>query len=568
MERPLAAPLFSLILGLSLAGIYGFFLPAFLLLPLLALAFTAVFCKSRIPFTLAISILLFVCGNLSLKPFVLPSLPPGHIANFLSEEPVTIEGVIDSRPEAGERGTRLYVQAEKIFRERQYAAVEGRLLLYIGEGRIECLTGDRVRFSSRIQRPRSYGLPGEFDYPERLAYEKVYVTGFVKNPAGVILMREGVDYRLQRSIDSIAVRIGSFIDETVPRSESGILRALLIGDKGKISPTVKDAYSRTGVNHILAISGFHVGIIALFTFQLMMWAARSSEFLLLRLNMRRFILLLTLPLLVFYLFLSGAAPSTSRSVIMICFYTLALLLEREVDPVHSLMVAATCILVLSPPDLFSISFQLSFLALWGLVVLTPLFISPFRSMREGLIRKLLLLMAASAAAMAATTFPVAYYFHRVSATGLISNVFIVPLMGYGAVVLGFAAIPFVWAAPVIARLLMIAAAFLVKISNAIIMFLGHIPTLPLINPSRFDLLLFYLFLSALTLVGNKRARFACCLLLVLVWAGLQLPASQDQGKLVINVLSVGQGESTLITFPNGKRMLVDGGGSLRHDGPD
>lgn len=569
MERPLAAPLFSIILGLSLAGIYSYILPAGILLPLALTTFLTIFLGSRFPFAVSLSLLLFACGNLSLEPFVSPQLPPDHIARFVSDEHFIVEGVIDSRPAATERGCKVCIRAEKLFRNREVASVTGRVLIYVDEGRTEFLTGDRVRFLSRLRKPRNYGLPGEFDYERYLAYRNIHATAFIKSAGDMILIREGVEYRLQRVVDSLAARIGEFIDTSVPATEGSILRALLIGDMGYVSREIRDAYSRTGVNHILSISGFHVGVIALFMFQLMMAAARSSEFLMLHLNLRSFILLLTLPLLTFYLFLSGAAPATARSVIMIGAYMLALLLERETDPANYLMLAALFILALSPPDLFDISFQLSFLALWGLMVLTPLFMAPFRYVREGIPRKLLLFFMASAAATAATAATVAYYFHRVSVTGLISNFFIVPLMGYGAVVLGFSALPFVAVAPIFAKPLLLAAAFLVKISNSIIMVLDRIPTLPIINPSRLDLLLFYLFLASLTFIGNRRGKVACCGMLALFWIGsLVVPTETGEGKLMITMFSIGQGESTLITFPDGKRMLVDGGGSYREGAQD
>ncbi|HEY6871927.1 MAG TPA: DNA internalization-related competence protein ComEC/Rec2 [Geobacteraceae bacterium] len=569
MERPLAAPLLSVILGISVAGMYSFYVPASLLAPLLAVTFLSLFLRSRVPFVCALSCILFAGANLSLQPFVAPRLPSNHVARFVADEPVIVEGIIDSRPEATQRGGKVYLRAERIFRDREVASVTGRVLLFIGEGRTDWLTGDRVRFASRLQKPRNYGLPGEFDYERYLAYQSVYAAAFVKTPADLILIRAGVACRVQRAIDAIAVRIGRFIDASVPATEGAILRALLIGDMGYVPRGIKDAYSRTGVNHILSISGFHVGVISLFIFQILMCAARTSEFLLLHLNLRRFILLLTLPVITFYLFLSGAAPATVRSVVMIGFYILALVLEREADPVNSLMLAALFILAFSPPALFDISFQLSFLALWGLLVLTPLFMAPFKRITEGLPRKLLLFLMASAAATVATIFPVAYYFHRVSATGLISNFFIVPLMGYGAVVLGFSALPLVGIAPVLARPLLLGAALLVKLSNVIITILAKIPTLPFFNPDRLDLLLSYLVLSALTFIKSSKGRLACCTALALLGAGsLVLPPREDAGKLTITVFSVGQGESTLITFPDGKRMLVDGGGSAREGGPD
>ncbi|RQW78028.1 MAG: DUF4131 domain-containing protein, partial [Geobacter sp.] len=569
LERPLLLPLFAVVAGICCGGLFSIYVPENTITPLASVTFLSIFLKKRSPFLLFLAILLFATGNLSVKPFLLPDLQQNHIARFASDEQLVVEGVIASRPEATEAGSKLYLRVEQVILDKRTSGATGRVLLFIEEGHTGFLTGDRVRFASRINRPRNYGLPGEFDYEAYLACRSVYATAFVKRSADVILIRDGEGYGLQRGIDSLACRIGAFIDATVPATEAAILRALLIGDTGHVPRAIKDAYSRTGVNHILSISGFHIGIIALFIFQLMMAAARRSEFLLLHLNLRRFIFLLTLPLVVFYLFLSGAAPATTRSVIMIACYVLALLLEREVDAVNSLTLAALFLLAVSPPALFDISFQLSFLALWGILVLTPLFMMPFENLKEGIARKLLLFFMASSAATAATALPVAYYFHRVSVTGLISNFFIVPLMGYGAVVVGFSALPFFAVMPVVARPLMAVAALLVKASNGIIMVLAKLPTLPFHNPSRFDLMLFYLLLSSLTFISHQRARLACCSTVACICVGsLMMPPSHGKGELTITMFSIGQGESMLINFPEGKTMLVDGGGNVREGGQD
>lgn len=569
MERPFFLPLLSILSGLSVAGLFSRFFPLSYIYPVLAIAFCAIFLKNRYPFLISVSLLLFVWGNLSLQPYLQPHHAPDHIALFASEEPVTVEGVIDGRPEATEQGSRLYLHVEMIGKERSFTHASGRLILYIGEGRTELLTGDRVRFVSRIRLPRNFGLPGEFDYERYLALRNVFATAFVKGADDVVLMREGVDYRVQRWIDAVAAQMGTYIGTHIPSAEGAILRALLLGDMGYVSKATKDAYTRTGVNHILSISGFHVGIVAIFVFQLLFYLAKRSEFLLLHLNLRRFALVLTLPAIVFYLFLSGAAPATTRSVVMITAYIVALLLEREVDPINSLMLAAMVILAISPSSLFEISFQLSFLALWGILVLTPLFMVPFQSVENILLRKVTLFFMASAAATAATILPVAYYFHRSTLTGLISNFFVVPLMGYGAVVLGFTALLFVFPAPVIATPLFAAAAFLVKLSNWIIIFLARIPVFTFLNPTRRELFFFYLFLAALTFVRAKGARLICCgsTAVALVVFGL-IPQDRDAGRLKITFFSVGQGESTLIAFPDGRRMLIDGGGSAREGGSD
>jgi competence protein ComEC len=95
------------------------------------------------------------------------------------------------------------------------------------------------------------------------------------------------------------------------------------------------------------------------------------EKLALHFNLRRMVLILTVPAMLLYLCLTGSAPATARSVIMLAAFVLALCAERETDPVNGLLLSAFLLLAIHPPTLFDISFQLSFLALWGIVVIVP-----------------------------------------------------------------------------------------------------------------------------------------------------------------------------------------------------
>jgi competence protein ComEC len=571
MERPLFLPLLSTIVGLTTADLFLYFVPDAFLYLSVAVSLPFLFIKRRLLFLAVLSFFFFTWGNLSLKPFLIPESAPDDILNVSAGDKLAIEGVIESRPETTEKGCRLYLRAERLYRGKSYSEVRGRILLYIGDGNGDFLTGDRVRFISRIREPRNFGLPGEFDYVRYLAYRHVYCTAFVKTDKDVLLIRRRVDYRLQNMVDGLAADFGGFISRCAPGEEGFILRALLLGDMGNISKTTKAAYARTGVNHILSISGFHISIVVFFIFHVLLLAARNSEFLLLHFNIRRLILTLTIPVIIFYLLLSGGAPATVRSVIMITAYIIAMLLERDVDPLNSLMLAAMVIITCSPPALFDLSFQLSFLALWGILVLTPLFILPFRKFEGTIWHGLLLFLMVSMAATLATLLPVAFYFHRATLTGLISNFFIVPLMGYGAVVLGFTALPFIHWLPPVAKLLFVIAAFLVRLSNLVITQLARLPTLPLLNPTKFDLLLFFIFLIIITFIKFKRTKVVLSGLVIALFILVKLVSSMANGcerSLTITFFNVGQGEATLVSFPNGKRMLIDGGGTPREGGMD
>jgi competence protein ComEC len=566
MERPLFLPLFALVAGSSLAGIFTLFVPTTVVFPLLILSFLAIFVRSRDPFLVALACLMFCWGNLSLRPFLLPEFPAGHVVHAVGEEPVVIEGILDSRPESGERGGKLVLAVESVCQDDVPVQATGKLLLYSGAGRFAFRTGDRIRFAARIRRPRNYGLPGEFDRERSLALRGIYATAFVRKSDEAILIRAGVAHPFQHALDGIAAEQGAFIESNVAPVEGGILQALLLGERGHVPRQLEDAYSKSGVNHILSISGFHVGIIALFMYWLILSAGRASEFVMLQVNLRRTALLFTLPLLVGYLFLTGAAPATARSVIMIGAYIVTLALQRESDPINALLLAAFTILGISPPALFDLSFQLSFLAIWGIVLASPLWDGRLQGKPGG---KLVLFFLVSLAATAATLLPVAYYFHRTTLTGLIANFLIVPLMGYGAVLLGFSALPFVYLAPLAARLFLAGAAWLVKLSDAIILFLARIPTLPPFNPDKVDLLLFYLLLTALTFIRGRTAKLACSGSLAVLLAGHGLLHLQSAPRgLTVTFFSIGQGDSALVSFPDGRRMLIDGGGSAREGGMD
>lgn len=565
---PLLVPLFSLIAGISAANQWQFSIPLATHPVLVGICLLSVFFARHVLFLLCLSLCFFVAGAGALGPLLEPSFPADSIVRFAGEEPLVIEGIIDARPEWQEAGGRIYLRAIRIFLEKSVLPVSGRILLYVGEGHAAYATGDLIRFSSRINRPRNFGIPGEFDYERYLAFQRVSATAYSRTAGEVILIRAGVAYPLQNRMDVIAADLGNRIGRILPAEEGALLRALLLGESRLVPKPTRDLFARTGVNHILSISGFHVGVIAFFVFSLVYSLTRLSHFLLLHAHPRRTILVLTIPILLLYLLLTGGAPATVRSVVMISAYIVSMLLSRETDPIHSLMLAALVILAWAPAALFDISFQLSFLALWGILVLTPLLMKPFQGITLKAVRKVLLFLMVSIAATAATLIPAAGYFHTPTLTGLVANFFIIPLMGYGGVVLGFSSLPFIHVLPSLAGLLLTLAGFLIYLSGKILTCLDSIPLLPLWASSRCDLLLLIAFLASCTFCVRKARVAVCCLTVVVFILVRVVPAESESGKLRVDFFSVGQGESSLITFPDGKRMLVDGGGSYREGGLD
>lgn len=303
-----------------------------------------------------------------------------------------------------------------------------------------------------------------------------------------------------------------------------------------------DAYTRAGVNHILSISGFHIGIIVLFMVQVFLWLATRWEIPPLYCNLRRAVLLLTLPAMVAYLLLTGSAPATARAVVMLAVFALALHVERESDPLNALLIAAMLLVTAHPPSVFDISFQLSFLALWGIVLALPPVMARLDGIKPGWLRALIQFVAASCAACGATAVPVLFTFHQASLNGIVSNFLIVPLLGYGAVLGGFCALPLVPVCAPAADLLLWLAGKLVLLSNSLVLMFAKLPLLHFYGITRLDMVLFLACMSVMSFLHSVRVRLvACSSLIFMAVTGHMLAPSPYDGRLHVTMLSVGQG---------------------------
>jgi len=569
-RRPLLLPFLALAAGLTVTDQTGFHLPLYAIPAVLACLFLSSLTRRRILFAVCVPLSFLVLGLSALSPWKTPAVPSDSIRRLPPAVPLTLLGVVASRPVVSPTGTSLVVRTEQLFREGRPVAVSGDLLLNVSDGDVGLLRGDRVRFTTRVTLPARLGLPGEFDYPRYLAFQGIAAIGRVASAEEIVLIRGGaIDSPLRRA-DLCARHLGDFVRSSVPdAAQSSVLTALLLGDQKRIPAELAAAYTRSGVNHILSISGFHVGIISYFIVMIALLLATRSERLTLRFNLRRAVLLLSLPAMLLYLVLTGSAPATARSVIMLAAFVLALYAERETDPVNALLTAAFLLVAVNPPSLFDISFQLSFIALWGIVVFVPPFMERYVRNAAGWQRQLPQFIAASCAASLVTAVPVLFAFDQASLNGIVSNFLIVPLLGYGAVLAGFCALPFVYLLPPLAHLLLGFAAGMVQLSNWLISFFAELPVIRFHGIGRLDLLLFLAFMCTATFLRHRQARLILCALLPAAAVSLHLvaPPAAD-GRLHITMLSVGQSESLLLKLPDGAVVLVDGGGYLHDTGRD
>ncbi len=570
MRWPFLVPLVSMTSGLTLSLLTDFYCNVPCLIVVFSCVLFSTLLRQTIIFSICTAFFFFFWGLFALHPWLTPELPPYAVSNQLSDLPVTIEGVISDRPSVSPEGSRLNIRVERIIHEKHAEAVSGFLLLYVSEGDVTLFRGDRIRFISRISVPRLLGLPGEFDYSRYLAFQSISATCRVNSQNEIILIRAAIDDSIQRSIDRMARLLGDSIRHSVTDEKvSSVLTALLIGDQRRIPRELADAYTRAGVNHILSISGFHVGIIAAFITVLAAWLLTRFEYPALNWNVRQIAILIAVPAMVAYLFLTGTAPATARSVIMLIVFAVALFVEREREAINTLLFAAFFLVAINPPTLFDISFQLSFISLWGIIIAVPLIMRCTAAVKTPWLCSLIQFLAASVAASCVTLIPVLFIFKVASLNGIITNFLIVPLLGYGAVLTGFIALPFMLLFPTLSHLLIWPAAALVSISNRFITWCTSLPVFTFHGITPWDMLFFLLFMTSVTFVKRKLALLTLSIGIPIVALVLHsYAATHVDGRLHITMLSVGQAESMLVRLPDGSVLLVDGGGYLHDTGHD
>lgn len=569
-KRPLLISLVFLVLGCLSEYLLEVPFPCLISLILAGCLAFAVPFKSRMLFGCLLALFWMSWGMAALAPRLDKSLGDQSVAAFDGKQ-VIVEGILQGRPLMKAEGQRLELRVEQVYSDGALFAVDGALLITIAKGQGSWLSGDRIRCPAKVHLPRPLGLPGEFDYRRYLALRGLHATAWVHSADSIVLMRGSAVTSWRHWIDALALRSQEFIRKSIPDPDQrSIVLALATGGQQEVSPALTTAYSRAGVSHILSVSGFHVGVVVAVWVLGLRWLLLRWEWLALRIDVRRTALLSALPLMLLYLVFTGGAPATARSVLMLSAVVLAIWSEREIDSLDALLLAAFCLLVADPGVLFDLSFQLSFLALWGLLVLIPLLVAPFdRFAMRGWLRTLLLFCAASLAAVLSTMAPVLDSFHQVSFSGILANLVVVPLLGYGATVLATAAVPLQFWLPTVASFLLKVSGWLVQVSNSFIFWISQLPVLHSFNVGAVDLFATVVLLALLSFIRSGRIKGIAVSVLVIGMILVHLwPDAAPDGKMRIAFLSVGQGDATLIQLADGRTLLVDGGGYLRDSGKD
>lgn len=315
--------------------------------------------------------------------------------------------------------------------------------------------GDRVSLTAILRPPSGPVAPGAYDFARRLYFQGIGGVGFaISQPKIQATHKIGSDsvsetlsldgFRLWRRIvrEAVIERASQWLDGDT----GAVAVALLTGERGMISTEAREDMRASGLAHLLAISGLHVGMIA----GLMMATVRIGLALVprlgLRMNTKKIAALLSLLSIFMYLHLSGATVPTLRAFIMTSIVLLAILVDRKAISIRLVAIGALCVLLIQPETLFGPSFQMSFAAVLALVAVYERLGERWRIWTEsaGVARGVSGYLAATALSSVIATLATApfaaFHFNRVAEYGVLSNLIAVPLMAFWVMPCGFLAL--------------------------------------------------------------------------------------------------------------------------------
>lgn len=557
--------------------------------------------RSRAGYVLAL-IAIAAGATLPVRDLLMPAASMQTIRELPEGQKVTIEGVLIDEPEHLADRTHLDIRVSR-------AGLAGEALsAATGNVRVTLLSqtnpliGDELSVTSRLRFPRNNGNPGEYDYAGSMARNGIAATMTIapkQEDAGALQVLAHHPRFPFSQLQNLRDRIADLMDRNLPSQEAGEMRALVIGDRSGIDDDLRNSFARTGMAHLLVISGLHLGFVAAAVFVAV-----------------RFLTILLAPGLASrgwankagaigamiavcaYTAIAGHHVSTVRAMVMVLVYMMAVVLDRASEAIASLALAAIVICLILPGSTADVGFQLSFASVFAIVVGMRRFVA-WSKMRQRhdrlpgeppargwvLAERPLGYVAVSFWGMVGTAPLTAFHFNQVAFVGLIANAVVVPIMGFGATVAGLLAAIFglVWE-PAGAWILAIGS-YALRVSNWLAQWFVEWPAAwaHFFTPTSIELVMAYLlillWLSAPMArvemhpgtrqseqnpsgrFGWRTTTIAVLMVLAVVDAAWWIHDRYFDPDLRITFLAVGEGDAAVVRFPGGRVMLIDAGES-------
>ncbi|HEY40516.1 MAG TPA: DNA internalization-related competence protein ComEC/Rec2 [Dehalococcoidia bacterium] len=561
------------IIGIYLGLIYNLPLPV-LLICLVTLPLPFVLRRHRKSAILIALSSLLICGGILRFQPELTAADAGSLQYYNGQGVTEIKGVIDDDPETGDKTTHLRFSAREVKANGEWHEVTGSALLYVRPYPTYSY-GDVLLVTGELEEPPQFE---DFDYADYLARQGIYST--VLYPR-IEVVDTGQGNPFLGWVYSLRHRLADTIAEVLPEPQASLVQGVVLGMRSNIPESLRTDFARSGTTHLLAISGLHLSIVT------GILLAIGS-----RLFGRRYHIYIWLALVAIwsYAVITGMNPPVVRAAIMASLFLAAELLGRQRSAITALTFAGAVMVGISPQILWDASFQLSFLAMVGLIFVAPWLQAQGRRTIGATLGESGI--AASVAGYISDTFCVtlgiivivwpliAYYFGIVSLVAPLATFLALPALpgiivtGALAAGLGIIALPI---AQVVGWLAWLFASYMLAVVSGMAAFplssidVGtvdarlvwacYVVTAGVIWVYRRRPKLSAVGAPAINFVERLPKKWLLPPLLVVAVLSTTFAISMPDENLHVSFLDVGQGDAILIQTPGHQDILVDGGPS-------
>lgn len=323
-----------------------------------------------------------------------------------------------SAPEEKQKSWKIAMDVMGVANEQGWQEVEGKILLYVSKnGFQQVKRGDLVRVAGMPSVMKGPANPNEFDFKRFLTFKNIFHQQFATADRITKVGESGKDiiYYAQEFRTKAAAILQKYV---TGKDEQAVVLALVLGVSDAIDNDLQQAYAASGAIHVLAVSGLHVGIIYWLILFLMKPLKKYAW-------SRWTIAIISIVILWSYAFVTGLSPSVLRAVTMFSFFALAKPFGHRTNIYNTLAASAFVLLLLNPYLIMSVGFQLSYLAVLGIVyVQAPLYrLWEIDNLVGDWVWKI---TTVSIAAQLATFALGILYFHQFPVYFMVSNLFVIP----------------------------------------------------------------------------------------------------------------------------------------------
>jgi competence protein ComEC len=343
---------------------------------------------------------------------------PLHYSQHISDSSFVV-GIVQQKLERKAKSYKTTIQVEKIQTGNSAKSAEGDLLLYFTQDSMlpNVSPGQRIAFAANIMPIKNNGNPGEFDY-EKYCYGKQISHICFARPDQYVVLDSNI-FTLKSFFARQQAKVLAIIHQHISNKNTiGIAEALLVGERSGIDTETWSTYSKAGISHIIAISGMHISLI----FQAIVFIITLNHS---KKNLRKPAIIIAVLGMWFFAALTGMPASIARAAVMFSFIAIAQLFDLQTKTYNVLALSALCLLCINTQYLFDVGFQLSYAALFGILLFTKK-LESYRPSNNFFVKNIWTLVSATLAAQVFALPLCLYYFHQMPLLFIPANLVAIP----------------------------------------------------------------------------------------------------------------------------------------------